>query len=66
VKKGDLPTRICARCDRQFAWRKKWARCWAEVRYCSDRCRREARRGPDPSPAGGCLDGRLAARARRA
>ncbi|HIK45442.1 MAG TPA: DUF2256 domain-containing protein, partial [Leptolyngbyaceae cyanobacterium M65_K2018_010] len=23
-----------------FAWRKKWAACWDDVKYCSDRCRR--------------------------
>ena len=22
-----------------FTWRKKWARVWDEVKYCSDRCR---------------------------
>jgi hypothetical protein len=38
-KKADLPTKICARCGRPFAWRKRWARVWDEVRYCSDRCR---------------------------
>ncbi|RMQ51074.1 hypothetical protein ALQ04_100687 [Pseudomonas cichorii] len=27
-------------CDLPFTWRKKWARCWEEVRYCSERCRR--------------------------
>jgi len=44
-KKGDLPTKICATCGRPFIWRKKWERVWEEVRYCSDRCRAEARRG---------------------
>ena len=39
MKKGDLPTKICITCARPFAWRKKWARCWDEVRYCSDACR---------------------------
>ena len=39
VKKGDLPTKTCAGCSLPFAWRKKWARDWDEVRYCSDRCR---------------------------
>ncbi|MBA2348905.1 MAG: DUF2256 domain-containing protein [Solirubrobacterales bacterium] len=39
-KKGDLPTKICATCGHPFAWRKKWARSWDEVRYCSGRCRR--------------------------
>ncbi|MCP5225916.1 MAG: DUF2256 domain-containing protein [Thauera sp.] len=40
-RKGDLPTKPCAGCGRPFAWRKKWARVWDEVRYCSERCRRE-------------------------
>ncbi|MGV9006120.1 MAG: DUF2256 domain-containing protein [Brevundimonas sp.] len=40
-KKGDLPTRVCVACQRPFAWRRKWAACWEEVRYCSDRCRRQ-------------------------
>nr|WP_083759408.1 DUF2256 domain-containing protein [Rhodospirillum centenum] len=44
-RKADLPTRICARCGRPFTWRKKWARVWEEVRYCSDACRRG--KGPD-------------------
>jgi hypothetical protein len=41
VRKGDLPTKICAACARPFTWRKKWARDWDAVRYCSDRCRLE-------------------------
>ncbi|MGI9109267.1 MAG: DUF2256 domain-containing protein [Opitutales bacterium] len=40
VKKADLPTKICPICQRPFSWRKKWERCWAEVRICSDACRR--------------------------
>lgn len=36
----DVPTKICASCGREFAWRKKWERNWDEVRYCSDACRR--------------------------
>nr|WP_233702410.1 DUF2256 domain-containing protein [Duffyella gerundensis] len=27
-------------CGLPFTWRKKWERCWDEVRYCSERCRR--------------------------
>jgi hypothetical protein len=38
-KKSDLPKKTCVTCGRPFAWRKKWARVWDEVRYCSDRCR---------------------------
>lgn len=39
--KSTLPEKICAACGRPFAWRKKWARVWDEVKYCSERCRRE-------------------------
>jgi hypothetical protein len=39
VRKGDLPQKTCAACGRPFAWRRKWARDWENVRYCSDRCR---------------------------
>ena len=34
-----LPTKVCAACGKPFTWRKKWARDWESVRYCSDRCR---------------------------
>jgi hypothetical protein len=37
--KADLPQKICASCGRPFAWRKKWARDWENVKYCSDRCK---------------------------
>jgi len=37
--KADLPTKICPACNRPFAWRRKWARDWPQVKYCSDRCR---------------------------
>ncbi len=39
VKKENLPTKSCATCGRPFTWRKKWARDWENVLYCSDRCR---------------------------
>ncbi|MFY0691649.1 MAG: DUF2256 domain-containing protein [Paracoccaceae bacterium] len=38
-KKRDFPTKICLTCGRPFEWRRKWARNWDEVRYCSQRCR---------------------------
>lgn len=38
--KTNLPSKDCVVCKRPFAWRKKWERCWDEVRYCSERCRR--------------------------
>jgi hypothetical protein len=38
-KKSDLPTKLCLHCARHFTWRKKWARDWEQVKYCSDKCR---------------------------
>lgn len=43
MKKAHLPQKTCAACGLRFAWRRKWARCWDEVRYCSERCRRQRR-----------------------
>ncbi|MEM9827895.1 MAG: DUF2256 domain-containing protein [Planctomycetota bacterium] len=40
MKKQHLPEKICARCGRPFAWRKKWAKDWEHVKYCSEKCRR--------------------------
>ena len=40
-RKADLPEKTCVTCGRPFTWRKKWAKVWEEVRYCSDRCRNE-------------------------
>ena len=39
VKKQNLPEKLCDACKRPFSWRKKWARNWDDVKYCSDRCR---------------------------
>ena len=39
MKKADLPQKVCVTCGRPFTWRRKWARCWDEVRHCSDACR---------------------------
>lgn len=36
--------KICVTCGRPFAWRRKWADVWPEVRYCSKGCRG----GPGP------------------
>ncbi len=40
VKKQDLPSKPCLVCGRPFTWRKKWAKVWEEVKFCSERCRR--------------------------
>lgn len=44
-RKSDLPSKVCPVCDRPFTWRKKWARDWEAVIYCSDRCRGVGRSG---------------------
>ncbi|MDC0067353.1 DUF2256 domain-containing protein [Gammaproteobacteria bacterium] len=44
--KQQLPQKACQRCKRQFAWRKKWERDWPNVKYCSERCRRQAKSFP--------------------
>ncbi|KAB0572782.1 DUF2256 domain-containing protein [Ideonella dechloratans] len=44
--KAALPVKPCQHCGRPMGWRKRWARCWDEVRHCSAACRRQAgRRG---------------------
>ena len=39
-RKSDLPSKICDTCGLPFNWRKKWAKDWDNVRYCSEKCRR--------------------------
>ena len=43
--------KTCARCGRRITYRKKWARCWEQIRYCSDACR-----GARPSSRDGELE----------
>jgi hypothetical protein len=38
--KAALPSKPCAACGRAMTWRRRWARTWAEVKFCSDACRR--------------------------
>ncbi|PFG58540.1 hypothetical protein ATG66_1092 [Vibrio sp. ES.051] len=38
--KAKLAMKICPVCQRPFSWRKKWARNWNDIVYCSERCRR--------------------------
>jgi len=40
-RKAELPSKTCPVCGRPFTWRRKWAREWENVRYCSERCRRQ-------------------------
>jgi len=43
--------KTCSRCGRTITWRKKWVTCWAEVRYCSDGCRKKK-----PGAHGACIE----------
>ncbi len=43
-KKSDLPSKTCPVCGWPFVWRKKWVKDWAQVKYCSDRCRSDAKK----------------------
>ena len=54
-KKSDLPSKTCPVCGLAFAWRKKWQRDWAQVVYCSERCRRSG------APAAGSASAKPAA-----
>lgn len=42
---ADHAGKFCAVCGRRIEWRRKWARDWDRVRYCSRACRGR-RRGP--------------------
>lgn len=35
-----VESKACVACGRRIEWRKKWARDWDDVKYCSDACRR--------------------------
>ncbi len=41
MKKSNLPEKDCIVCGRSFKWRKKWERCWDQVIYCSDKCKKQ-------------------------
>lgn len=43
VKKQHLPEKLCVVCERPFTWRRKWAKDWDAVKYCSVRCRNQRR-----------------------
>jgi hypothetical protein len=41
--KRSLASKPCIQCGRPMSWRKAWAKNWAEVKYCSERCRAAAK-----------------------
>ena len=36
-----IDEKICEKCGRTIEYRKKWAKNWSEVKYCSEQCRRK-------------------------
>lgn len=40
MRKTFLPSKTCEVCERSFSYRKKWRKCWDDVKYCSEKCRR--------------------------
>lgn len=57
--------RICESCGRTIEWRRKWARDWENVRYCSAGCRKQKPGDTDRALEAAIL-GLLAQRARGA
>jgi hypothetical protein len=43
--KQSLPSKACVACGRPMTWRKRWARTWDQVKYCSDGCRKSGALG---------------------
>ena len=46
-KKPNLPSKVCPVCQRPFNWRKKWEKVWEDVKYCSEKCRRNKSNSTD-------------------
>ena len=39
--KAGLPSKPCLACGLPMSWRKRWAKNWDEVKYCSEACRKK-------------------------
>ncbi|WP_340202901.1 DUF2256 domain-containing protein [Ascidiimonas sp. W6] len=46
VKKQHLPQKICITCGLPFTWRKKWEKNWENIKYCSEKCRKNKIKQP--------------------
>jgi hypothetical protein len=42
--------KYCEQCKLIIVERKKWENCWEEVKFCGDKCRAAAKRGPKMAP----------------
>jgi hypothetical protein len=38
--KNGFEPKTCLKCGRPFEWRKKWAKDWENVKYCSEKCKK--------------------------
>ncbi|MGA0899105.1 MAG: DUF2256 domain-containing protein [Luteolibacter sp.] len=43
-QKPHLPSKVCVTCGRCFDWRKKWEKCWDQVKHCSEKCRKNRKK----------------------
>ena len=50
--KSSLPSKPCLACGREMTWRKRWAKTWDDVKYCSDACRALKLSGSSQADAG--------------
>ncbi len=48
--KASLPCKPCAACGRDMVWRKRWAKTWEAVKYCSEACRSGTYNAAKPAP----------------
>ena len=40
----------CGQCKNMMVWRKAWERCWDDVKFCSDKCRKLSKARPAAAP----------------
>ncbi len=46
--------KICVVCKRRMTWRRKWARTWDQVKYCSEACRKKSGKSVSPDLRRNC------------
>lgn len=42
-----MQNKNCAKCGREIEYRKKWAKNWDQLKYCSDQCKRDRLKSTD-------------------
>lgn len=43
-RQAKLPVKDCASCGRPIVWRKKWERDWEDVKFCSEKCKKQKKK----------------------